>query len=57
MQFPKAPKLILVTPSGISTEVKFSQLSKGEILNSHLQRERIIHRDGWEREINKLLSN
>lgn len=36
---------------------QFSQLSKGEILNSHLQRERIIHRDGWEREINKLLSN
>lgn len=35
---------------------QFSQLSKGEILNNHLQRKRIIHRNGWENEIRRLLS-
>ncbi|WP_405199110.1 hypothetical protein [Christiangramia sp. LLG6405-1] len=35
---------------------EISQLSKKEILDNDLQRERIIHRDGWENNINELLN-
>jgi hypothetical protein len=34
---------------------KFSQLTKAEIINNHLQKERFEHRSGWEAKINKLL--
>jgi hypothetical protein len=30
---------------------KLSKLSKAEILNQDLQKDRIIHREGWERKI------
>lgn len=33
-----------------------SQMTKAEILNNNLQRERIFHRPGWENRINELLS-
>lgn len=35
---------------------EFSQLSKGEILNSGLLQERIVHREGWESSISRLFS-
>jgi hypothetical protein len=33
-----------------------SKMTKAEILNHNLQKDRIIHREGWENRVDKLLS-
>jgi hypothetical protein len=33
----------------------FSQLTKSQIINGHLEKKRIEHHEGWDREINKIL--
>ncbi|MPN37374.1 hypothetical protein SDC9_184891 [bioreactor metagenome] len=35
---------------------QFSQLTKAEIIDNHLQKERFEHRIGWEEKINNLLA-